>query len=218
MDPSSPRPALKPSPSVYGRAMSRERVRLSWSVAGLELVALEPSVGEVAAVADELALAYNDPANATLLGHVDELTAADVIESYADLADGGARQFLLYVDGALAGDADLRGLDGGAAEFAFLIGKPAAQGRGLGTRFASMIHAFGFAPAPEGLGLERIYASVVPSNSASLRVFQKLGCHEDPSAAARRWADAPDDIVLVIDRAGFAAHAESARAIAIGRR
>jgi hypothetical protein len=66
-----------------------------------------------------------------LLGHVDELTQSDVIESYADLADDGARQFLLFVDGALAGDADLRGLDDGAAEFAFLIGQPRAQGRAL---------------------------------------------------------------------------------------
>lgn len=198
--------------------MSRERVRLSWNVAGLELVAVEPSVGEVAAVADELALAYNDPANATLLGHVEELTSSDVIESYADLADAGARQFLLYVDGALAGDADLRGLDDGAAEFAFLIGKPSAQGRGLGTRFALMVHAFGFASAPAGLGLERIYASVVPDNTASLRVFHKLGYRDDPSAAARRWADAPDDVVLVIDRASFAAHAGSTAGISIGVR
>jgi RimJ/RimL family protein N-acetyltransferase len=184
----------------------------------MELVAVEPSVGEVAAVAEELALAYNDPANATLLGHVDELTSSDVIESYADLADEGARQFLLYVDGALAGDADLRGLDGDAAEFAFLIGKPSAQGRGLGTRFALMIHAFGFALAPDGLGLEHIFASVVPRNTASLRVFHKLGYRDDLSAAARRWADAPDDVVLVLDRSSFAAHADSTAGIVIGRR
>ena len=127
------------------------RARLSWHVGGHALLAVEPSVGELADHAPALAAAYNDPANATLLGHVDELTQSDVIESYADLADDGARQFLLFVDGALAGDADLRGLDGdGAAEFAFLIGQPRAQGQGLGTRFALMIHAFGFAPPHDG--------------------------------------------------------------------
>ena len=195
------------------------RARLSWHVAGLELVAIEPSVGELADHAEALAAAYNDPANATLLGHVDELTQSDVIESYADLADEGARQFLLFVDGALAGDADLRGLDDGAAEFAFLIGQPQAQGKGLGTRFALMIHAFGFAPAPRGLGLERIYASVVPQNAASLRVFAKLGYHEDATPAGRAWADEPGDVVLVLDRATFAArHPEAQAEIVLGHR
>ena len=196
------------------------RARLSWHVGGHALLAVEPSVGELADHAPALAAAYNDPANATLLGHVDELTQSDVIESYADLADDGARQFLLFVDGALAGDADLRGLDGdGAAEFAFLIGQPRAQGQGLGTRFALMIHAFGFAPAPAGLGLERIYASVVPANAASLREFAKLGYHEDATPAGRAWADEPGDVVLVIDRATFAArHPEAQAEIVLGHR
>lgn len=196
------------------------RARLSWHVGGHALLAVEPSVGELADHAPALAAAYNDPANATLLGHVDELTQSDVIESYADLADDGARQFLLFVDGALAGDADLRGLDGdGAAEFAFLIGQPRAQGQGLGTRFALMIHAFGFAPAPAGLGLERIYASVVPANAASLRVFAKLGYTEDRSPAARRWADADGDVVLSVGATTFAdAHAAALTEIVLGRR
>ncbi|MBK9033497.1 MAG: GNAT family N-acetyltransferase [Myxococcales bacterium] len=192
--------------------MTRTRVRIAWTTAGLELVALEPTAGELAAHAEELAAAYNDPANATLLGHVDELTQGDVIEAYADLADEGARQFLLYVDGALAGDGDLRGLEDRAAEFAFLIGRPNAQGKGLGTRFAQMIHAFGFAAEPAGLGLERIYASVVPDNVASLRVFGKLGYREDHSVEARAWADAPEDIVLAIDRTVFSTHHAAALA------
>ena len=179
------------------------RVRISWHVAGMELVAIEPTAGEVAAHAAALARAYNDPANATLLGHTDELSQSDVIEHYADLADEGARQFLLYVDGELAGDGDLRGLADDAAEFAFLIGRPASQGKGLGTRFALMLHAFGFAPTPLGAGLDRIYASVVPDNAASLRVFAKLGYHEDGSAAAREWADEHTDVVLSIDRPTF---------------
>ncbi|MEZ4401244.1 MAG: GNAT family N-acetyltransferase [Kofleriaceae bacterium] len=181
-----------------------QRTRLAWTVDGRRLEAVEPTPGEVARHAEALALAYNDPANATLLGHTTPLTQADVIEHYADLDDAGAHQFLLYVDGELAGDADLRGVRDGAAEFAFLIGKPATQGQGLGTRFARMIHAFAFAPAPVGLGLARIYVSVVPTNTASLRVFAKLGYREDRSDTARAWADEPGDVVLVVDAAASA--------------
>lgn len=185
---------------------------LTWSVDGVVLSAIEPTAAEVAAVAPRLAVAYNHPRNAALLGHTDALDADDVIEHYAELGEDGARQFLLHVDGALAGDADLRGLEAGTAEFAFLIGEPAAQGRGLGTRFALMIHAFGFAT----LGLTAIYASVVPDNVASRRVFAKLGYRRDDSARARGYADAPGDLTLSIDRATFeAAHAAAIAAITI---
>jgi RimJ/RimL family protein N-acetyltransferase len=182
------------------------RAHLEWHWNGRVLTAVEPRANEVAHHAQVLALAYNDPANAPLLGHTDELSQSDVLEHYADLADDGARQFLLFVDGELAGDADLRGVDDGAAEFAFLIATPAAQGQGLGTKFAQMIHAFGFADPPAGAGLDRIYASVVPGNTASLRVFHKLGYQEDHSSLARRYADERDDIVLAIDRGTFAVH------------
>lgn len=199
--------------------MTRTRVRLAWTVAGLELEAIEPTAGEVAAVAADLAEAYNDPANATLLGHVETMTQGDVIEHYADLADAGARQFLLYVDGALAGDADLRGEEDAAAEFAFLIARPGAQGKGLGTRFAKMLHVFGFTAPPLGMGLERIYASVLPDNVASLRVFAKLGYREDPSPSARVWADDPADVVLAISRDGFAeAHPDAFTQVSIRAR
>lgn len=178
-------------------------VRIAWSVGDRELVAVEPTAAELTRHAPALAVAYNDPKNAPLLGHREDLDADDVLDHYADMADEGARQFLLFVDGELAGDADLRGLDGGAAEFAFLIGAPAAQGQGLGTRFALMIHAFGFAPPPLGAGLATVYASVVPANVASRRVFAKLGYHDDPSPAARAFADEPGDVVLAIDQATF---------------
>lgn len=199
--------------------MRTPRARITWHTAGLVLVAEEPTVGEVAAHAEALAGFYSDPANATLLGHAEPLTQADVIEHYADLDEAGARQFLLYVDGELAGDADLRGVTDDAAEFAFLIGRPAAQGRGLGTRFALMLHAFGFAPRPTGCGLAQIFASVVPDNVASLRVFDKLGYVEDRSPAARRWADADGDVVLSVGATTFAdAHAAALTEIVLGRR
>ena len=74
---------------------------------------------------------------------------------------------------------------------------------GLGTGFALMLHAFGFAPPPLGADLDTIYASVVPANVASRRVFAKLGYHDDDGAAARAYADEPGDDVLAIARATF---------------
>ena len=171
--------------------------RIDWQAA--ELSAIEPTPDEVRAHAAELAVGYNEPRNAQLMGHTAVLEPADVIEHYADMADRGARQFLLFAGSALAGDADLRGIEDGAAEFAFMIGAPAAQGKGLGTRFATMVYAFAFGE----LRLDTVYASVIPENVASKRVFEKLGCAVDASPAARAYADEPGDLVLSIDRTTF---------------
>ena len=231
---------------LTARACYRARMNavcISWQLGERQLIALEPTAAELAHHAPTLAAAYNDPRNAPLLGHTEDLDADDVCDHYAELADEGARQFLLFVDGELAGDADLRGLvrgageadagaaadavdaadaahaQGGTAEFAFLIGAPAAQGQGLGTRFALMLHAFGFAPPPLGLALDTIYASVVPANTASRRVFAKLGYAEDASAAARAYADDPGDLVLGLDRTVFTVrHPDSVAAIAVAAR
>jgi RimJ/RimL family protein N-acetyltransferase len=152
--------------------------RIDWASPAGVLLAIEPRLDEVAAHADALAVAYNDPRNAPLMGHADAISATEVVDHYEAMQDEGARPFLLYVDGAFAGDADLRGLTsdrgGGAAEFAFMVASPAAQGRGLGTRFAVMVH-----------------------------VFDKLGYRLDGSLAARAYAETPDDLTLSIDRATF---------------
>jgi RimJ/RimL family protein N-acetyltransferase len=193
------------------------RYQIEWTTPAGALVALEPSLEEVEPLAAALAAAYNDPRNAPLLGHTAELSPADVLDHYRALHEDGARQLLLYqggalAGGALAGDADLRHIDGGAAEFAFLIADPAAQGKGLGTRFAIMIHALAFGP----LALERIYASVIPTNTASRRVFEKLGYIVDDGEQARAYADEPGDVVLSIDRAAFArAHGAAAAELRI---
>jgi RimJ/RimL family protein N-acetyltransferase len=176
-----------------------ERMRIDWTTPAGRLTAIEPTLDEVAAHATALAAGYNHPRNATLLGHVDLIDPDEVVEHYADLPLEGGRGFLLFVDDHLAGDADLRGVADGAAEFAFLIAAPEAQGKGLGTRFAAMITAFGFAVA----NLTRVYASIVPANAASARVFAKLGFTVDDSAAALAYADEPGDVVLSIDRPTF---------------
>jgi RimJ/RimL family protein N-acetyltransferase len=164
-----------------------------------DLALVEPTIDEVIAHSKALAVAYNDPHNAPLLGHTEELDSSDVVDHYRDLMEEGARAFLLYVDSQLVGDADLRGIAGGAAEFAFLIAAKSAQGKGLGTRFARALTAFGL----RDLGLHHVYASVVPVNVASARVFGKLGFVVDESPAARGYADEPADITFSIDRATF---------------
>jgi RimJ/RimL family protein N-acetyltransferase len=171
------------------------RYTIEWG----ELVAHEATLEEVARHATALAAGYNDPRNAELMGHVADIPPAEVVESYADGIANGMRAFLLFHRGELAGDADLRGVRDGCAEFAFMIAAPSAQGKGLGTRFALMVHAFAFCT----LALDTIYASVVPHNTASRRVFEKLGYLVDDSAAAREYADEPGDIVLALRRDTF---------------
>jgi RimJ/RimL family protein N-acetyltransferase len=170
-----------------------------YSVEWDELSALEVTPQEVAQHAAALAAAYNDPANAPLMGHTAPMSPADVIETYAQGLKKGMRAFLLFRNGELMGDADLRGIKAGRAEFAFMIGDPSAQGKGLGTRFALMLHDFGF----RELELRRIYASVSPQNTASLRVFEKLGYVVDNGPAARSYAEVPTDITLALERETF---------------
>jgi len=151
---------------------------------------MRPTIEDVARHADALAAAYNEPRNSALLGNTQAMSRDDVIEHYtALLAD--AHPFLLFHDGALAGDADIRG----GNEFAFLIAAPSEQGKGLGTRFATMIHAFAF----RELGLDVLYASVIPANVASKRVFEKLGYRvvDEPERGD------PGDVVLRVERTVF---------------
>jgi RimJ/RimL family protein N-acetyltransferase len=181
--------------------------RIEWNSEG-HLAAYEPSLEEVATHAELLARGYNDPRNAELMGHTEAIDAEEVVELWEESADEGVRSFLLFRADDFAGDGDLRGIHDGTAEFAFMIGAPSAQGQGLGTKFATMIHAFGF----EILGLHHIYASIVPHNTASRRVFEKLGYVLDDGPLARSYADEPGDLVLAIDRATFERGARGALA------
>ena len=179
------------------------------------LIAIEPRDDEIVRHAPALMAAYNDPHNAPLLGHTEAMTAAEVIDSYRALIADGGYSFMMFRAGALVADGDLRHVQHAAAELAFLVTEPANHGRGLGTLLATMLHAFAFTE----LGLARVYASVVPDNAASLRVFAKLGHVIDDGPAARAYADEPTDVVSVVDRARFTLAAGAAlAAIAIAKR
>jgi len=171
----------------------------------------QPTPAQVAAAAPRLCAFYNEPYNRAMLSHDQELTVDDVVEHFADLGEDGVG-FLFEQDGALVGDGDLRHIAGGAAECAILIGERPAQGKGLGTRFLTMIHALAFGR----LGLERVFATVIPANVASLRLFEKLGYRRDDSPAARDYIDDDTDISLSLDRASFlAAHAAAVAEIEV---
>lgn len=179
--------------------MATQRYRIEWTTDAGQLAAVEVTLDAVRDHAAALSRGYNDPANAALLGHTQDLDEDDVVASYAELIADGGRAFLLFVDGAFVGDADLRHIHDNAAEFAFMIAARAGQGKGLGTRFALMVSTFAF----ETLALDRLYASIIPHNAASRRVFEKLAYALDESAAARAFADEPGDIVMSIDRSAF---------------
>jgi len=180
-----------------------------------KLIAIEPGLDEVATHAAELAAGYNEPENARHMGHVEHISELEVVEHYAGMLKEGARVFLLYLEGALVGDADLRGERNGAAEFAFMIAARNQQGKGLGTKFALMLNAYAFAIA----GLDRVYASVAPDNHASRRVFEKLGYVRDDGPEARAFADEVGDVTMVIERSGFErAHAGELAQLRIGPR
>jgi RimJ/RimL family protein N-acetyltransferase len=181
--------------------MSAAKIRVEWDVAGDALAAIEPTWDEVAAAAEALAAACNDAHNRTMLALSGDMSADDVVAHYASLAPPGGRPFLLLRNGALVGDADLRHIDHGRgqAELAILIGARADQGKGLGTRYAIMLHAFAF----RTLGLERVYVTIVPANAASLRLFEKVGHRRDDSPAARAYTDDPTDVALSLARTDF---------------
>jgi RimJ/RimL family protein N-acetyltransferase len=174
---------------------------IEWRRAGELLQITEPTAEEVAAVAPLLAAFYNDAHNRRLLANTQTLTEGDVIDVFRDCHAAGGRPLLLWRDGRLVGDADLRRVDlaGGTAEFAILIGDRAQQGRGLGTRFAAMAHVFAFTT----LGFQRLYIAIVADNPGSRRLFQKLGYEGDDSVLARAGADASDDVTLSCSRARF---------------
>jgi RimJ/RimL family protein N-acetyltransferase len=163
------------------------------------LRAREPTRKQIVEAAPRLARFYSDPHNQAMLAQDEDQSAVDVVAHYRALAKEAARAFFLEVDDRLVGDADLRSLTRQSAEVAILIGDRSMQGRGLGTRFGIMLHAFAFG----ALRLRRTYASIIPANEGSLRLFEKLGYERDDTPAARRFADEPTDLTLSLGPTRF---------------
>jgi RimJ/RimL family protein N-acetyltransferase len=178
-----------------------ERWSVSWDASDGRLAACEPTERDVAAAAARLSGWYNEDHNRSMMSNEDVMDVDEVCEHFEGVWEEGGRNFLLYADDRLLGDADLRHVDSAThtAEFAILIGERRVQGRGYGTRFAIMLHALAF----EKLGFERIYVAIIPANRGSLRLFEKLGYQRDDSPAARAYIDEDDDVTMSFGRDDF---------------
>ena len=171
---------------------------------GLLYRVAEPDEAALLAAAPLLSRWYNEPRNRALLTNEQDHSPAEVVEHYRSMRGAGARTFLFYRDGVLAGDGDLRAFavhdDGPEAEYALLVGEVGRQGRGLGTAFTRLVLHLSFGP----LGLSRVFASVIPGNRGSLRMFEKLGFVVDLTPAGRRYAEGEADVCLRLGAAEFA--------------
>ena len=167
---------------------------------GLALLrAIEPTPDEVRAAAAPLSSYYNDEHNRAMLTHEDDMSDEEVVGHYTESRERGDRLFLLEQDGTLVGDADFRHFDAESAEYAIMIGARNLQGRGLGKKFTTMLHAWAF----RGLGLDRVYVTILPANRASLRLFEQLGYGPDSSPRARSLIDEESDVTLSVERPAF---------------
>jgi RimJ/RimL family protein N-acetyltransferase len=181
------------------RAMSAVLFDVEYRDEQALLRAFEPTPDEVCAVAAQLSSYYNDEHNRAMLTHEDDMSADEVVAHYTESRTAGDRLFLLEIDGALVGDADFRHFDAESAEYAIMIGARNLQGRGLGRKFTTMLHAWAF----RGLGLARVYVTILPANRASLRLFEQLGYGPDDSPRARSLIDEESDVTLSVEGSAF---------------
>lgn len=142
---------------------------------------------------------YADPYNQAMMTNTHPLSASEIAAFYSELIDEGGRPLLLYRDGELVGDGDLRGIHDGHAEATLLIGQRSLQGKNLGTLFGAMVLALGC----RHLGIEHFHAVYIPENTASARWTQKLGYLRDDSSEARRWAEDDREVVVTLTRTHF---------------
>lgn len=201
--------------SLLGAMLPERRWSITAPWAQGSLRAFEPTLPEVLAAAPLLAAFYNDSHNAAMMTNTEEASAGDVVQRFHEMRAAGDRPFLLEQDGELMGDADFRNVQGAEAEFAIMVGPRGQQSRGLGTRYAAMLHA----AALQTMGLDRIYATVIPQNIASRRMLEKLGYRLDHSPRAASFAEDEDDIAMSIDRGQFErAHADLLKQVVITAR
>jgi RimJ/RimL family protein N-acetyltransferase len=175
------------------------RFDVEYRDAQVRLRAFEPTPDEVRAAAVELSRYYNDEHNRAMLTHEDDMSVEEVADYYTESCGRGDRLFLLEQDGVLVGDADFRHIDACSAEYAIMIGARNLQGRGLGRKFTTMLHAWAF----RGLGLARVYVTILPANRPSLRLFEQLGYGLDRSSRARSLIDEESDVTLSVERSAF---------------
>lgn len=114
-------------------------------------------------------------------------------------------------DGALAGIFALNEIVRGVFQSAYASWQVSADrwSRGLGTEGARALLDIAFDPPPDGLGLHRVQANIMPSNAPSLRIAEKVGFRREGTALsflliAGRWEDHAMFAITREDRDGAA--------------
>jgi RimJ/RimL family protein N-acetyltransferase len=185
---------------------------VTWTRSDGTYVAIEPSAADVAEHADTLRDWYNLAANAAMMGNTAEMSRDDVLDYWAATGERRARGFLLFKGDELVGDAELRNIADGRAEFSIMIGALHTQGRGLGATFTAMLHVLAF----RTLGVNRIYVQPLPENERVQRMELRLGYERDDSPEAKAFADDDRAITMSIGRDRFAeANAAAWREVAV---
>lgn len=166
---------------------STEHVRLAWPADNRLVEAIEPDEDLVERNAERLRDWYNDPDNASMMDGCGTMSTEDVVDFWRTLRNDRGRGFFAFENGVLVGDADLRQVRDGAAEFALMIGPAEAKGRGVGRALAILVHVFAF----RELGLPRLF---VPPRRDNVRVHalnRFLGYEPDDGQLARAFGDEP---------------------------
>jgi RimJ/RimL family protein N-acetyltransferase len=186
-----------------------------WTVGGDRLIAREEPDSVIRACAGQLASWYNETYNSGMMGHESPISADEVCAQAGVMRSEGSRYFLLYLGEEFMGDADFRNIQQSEAEFAIMIGARTQQGKGLGTRFSVMMHAFAF----RELSVATCYLTIVPQNVAGRRCYEKVGYRVDEGPAARHYIDEDTDVAMSLSRSVFEErHRDALREIVVHAR
>ncbi len=108
----------------------------------------------------------------------------------------GFRFVAILADGRMAGVFTLSEVVRGVFQNAYAGWRvdPGLWGQGLATEGVQALLDIAFAPAPDGLGLHRVQANIMPHNVRSLRVAEKVGFRREGYAdwyleIDGRWQD-----------------------------
>jgi len=124
------------------------------------------------------------PADETL----DDFFTRQLNQTFDGLRDGTQYRFVGLLDDArIAGFFHLFQIVRGAAQYATASWSVNTEvGRqGLCTEGVTALLDFAFAPLPVGLGLHRVQANIIPTNTPSIRVAEKAGFRRE--GLARRY-------------------------------
>jgi [ribosomal protein S5]-alanine N-acetyltransferase len=130
------------------------------------------------------------PADETL----DDFFTRQLNQTLDGLRDGTQYRFVgLLADTRIAGFFNLFQIVRGAAQYAMASWSVSAElGRqGLCTEGVTALLDFAFAPLPVGLGLHRVQANIIPTNTPSIRVAEKAGFRRE--GLAKRYLKIADE-------------------------